>query len=135
MLPKKFRLTNSEFVLTRKYGRLISSKSMGVLVYCPPQNHREPRGEKGFSGRGFRVKAGLIASKKISPRAVVRHRLKRRWRAALRPVLPLIENSIHFVVLPNHRSLTASVKELEAELKECLKIVPTLSRIPLRGKN
>lgn len=66
-------------------------------------------------------KAGLIVSKKISNKAVVRNKLKRRLRAALQRVLPELSD-LHLVVLPNRRALNASVSELTESLKEILKM-------------
>lgn len=61
-------------------------------------------------------KAGIIVSKKLSNKAVVRNKLKRRLRAALQIVLPEIQPEMHFVVLPNRRALTATVEELKEEI-------------------
>ncbi|MBI2309556.1 ribonuclease P protein component [Candidatus Collierbacteria bacterium] len=67
-------------------------------------------------------KAGIIVSKKLSNKAVVRNKLKRRLRAALQAVLPEIHSEPHLVVLPNRRALNTSVGELESELRSILTI-------------
>lgn len=65
----------------------------------------------------WQAKAGIIVSKKISNKAVVRNKLKRRIRAALQAILPTISPTLHVVVLPNKRAVGAEVKELEEELR------------------
>ena len=112
VLPKRFRLTKSEFQAVRKRGRLLSGKLMAVLIIQ----------YSVFSIQYSYPKAGLIVSRRLSPKAVVRNRLKRRLRAALQRILPEIPANIHLVVLPNHRSLDASVEELESELRSLLTI-------------
>lgn len=106
MLPKKFRLSRQEFKDVMKNGRLISGRLAGVLVHRPSSIVHHPF-----------PKAGIIVSKKLSSKAVVRNKLKRRLRAALQIVLPEIQPEMHFVVLPNRRSIDASVEELEKEIR------------------
>lgn len=93
-----------------KNGRLISGSLAGVLAHHPSSiiHHSSP-------------KAGIIVSKKLSNKAVVRNKLKRRLRAALQIVLPEIEKELHFVILPNRRALTATVEELKSEIKNLFK--------------
>ena len=67
-------------------------------------------------------KAGIIVSKKLSNKAVVRNKLKRRLRAALQAVLPEIHSEPHLVVLPNRRALNASVSELTENIRDVLKL-------------
>lgn len=112
MLPRRYRLTREEFDLVRKSGQLISGRLFGLLLFSLPTSPTSPKFPK----------AGLIVSARLSKKAVARNQLKRHLRAALQSILPSIKNPIHFVVLPNHRALGASVKELETELKQYLKI-------------
>lgn len=90
---------------------------MGILI--------QTSDAKGSDGQTVRQsdspKAGLIVSKKLSNKAVVRNTLKRRLRAALQCVLPELSD-LHLVVLPNRRALNASVSELTESLKEILKM-------------
>lgn len=115
MLPRRYRLTREEFDLVRKSGQLISGRLFGLLLFSLPTSPTSPTSPKF-------PKAGLIVSARLSKKAVARNQLKRHLRAALQSILPSIKNPIHFVVLPNHRALGASVKELETELKQYLKI-------------
>lgn len=105
MLPKKFRLSREEFKDVMKNGRLISGSLAGVLVHHP-----------SFLIHYSSPKAGIIVSKRLSNKAVVRNKLKRRLRAALQIVLPEVHQEFHFVVLPNRRALTATVEELREEI-------------------
>ena len=88
-----------------KNGRLVSGRLAGALTHHPSttNKHRFP-------------KAGIIVYKKLSNKAVVRNKLKRRLRAALQIVLPEIKQELHFVVLPNRRALEATVEELKNEI-------------------
>ncbi len=148
MLPKRFRLTKSEFNAVRKHGRLLSGKLMAILLLRKSQlssaesaNIRlQKKSEKSESdlsdlsiirssadlsrNSGFSAnsQAGLIVSRRLSPKAVVRNLLKRRLRAALQRILPQISPDLHLVVLPNRRSLNATVEELESELRSLLTI-------------
>lgn len=110
MLPRRYRLTREEFNAVRDKGRLISGHLFGLLIFCPsnPSNPSNP---------SSLIKAGLIVSLKLSKKAVIRNLLKRRFRAALRSVLPALKGPIHFIILPNRRALAASVSDLEVELK------------------
>jgi ribonuclease P protein component len=95
-------------------GQMVSGKLMGALALIG----EEGRGKREEGG----AKAGIIVSKKLSNKAVVRNKLKRRLRAALQIVLPEIQSELKFVVLPNRRALTATVEELEKEIRDVLKI-------------
>jgi len=107
LLPRKFRLTKSEFQAVRRHGQLHSGKLMAILIIQ----------YSVFSIQYSYPKAGLIVSRRLSPKAVVRNRLKRRLRAALQRILPELNSNLHLVVLPNHRSLDSSVEELEKEIR------------------
>ena len=107
VLPKRYRLTKSEFQAVRRHGQLHSGKLMAILIIQ----------YSVFSIQYSYPKAGLIVSRRLSPKAVVRNRLKRRLRAALQRILPELNSNLHLVVLPNHRSLDSSVEELEKEIR------------------
>lgn len=109
MLPKKFRLSKSEFQAVRKAGRLLSGRLLAVLVLLPSSLFPLPS-----------VKAGLIVSRRLSSKAVARNLLKRRLRAALQRILPDLSPNLHLVVLPNRRALDSTVAELEKEIKSLI---------------
>ena len=111
MLPKRFRLSKKEFAEVRKIGTVVSGRMMGLLI---AREREEGKRKKEFP------KAGIIVSKKLSNKAVIRNKLKRRLREALRAILPDLSPTVHFVVLPNRRALEATVKELADELKRLL---------------
>ena len=89
-----------------KDGQMTSGRLMGIMLI---QNSE-------FRIQNF-PKAGIIVSKKLSNKAVIRNKLKRRLRAALQGILPEIHSGKHLVVLPNRRALEVSVADLEEELK------------------
>ena len=107
MLPKKFRLSREEFKQVMSDGQMVPGRLMGVLIL---RAKGEGRRAKELS------KAGLIVSKKLSNKAVVRNKLKRRLRAALQSILPEIHSGLHLVVLPNRRALETTVEELKNEI-------------------
>jgi len=107
VLPKKFRLSKQEFKQVMDDGQMAPGKMMGILIL---RIKDEGRRTKELPG------AGIIVSKKLSNKAVVRNQLKRRLRAALQSVLPELSD-IHLVVLPNRRAIDASVEELEKEIR------------------
>jgi ribonuclease P protein component len=107
VLPKHFRLSKEEFKQVMDGGQMVSGKLMGILIV---RKKEEGRRKKELT------KAGIIVSKKLSNRAVVRNKLKRRLRAALQNILPEFSD-IHLVVLPNRRAIDAPVEELEKEIR------------------
>ena len=111
MLPKKFRLSREEFKNVMKDGEMASGKLMGILIVGKKE---EGRRKKELT------KAGIIVSKKLSNKAVVRNKLKRRLRAALQIILPEINSQLHFVILPNRRAIEATVEELKNEIVNIL---------------
>lgn len=109
MLPRKYRLSKEEFAQVKQGGRLVSGDRMAVLLSL--------RGDDPAPV----AKAGLIVSRKISLKATVRNKLKRRLRAALVEVLPNLSSQINLIVLPRKRATEATVVELKAELTRLLK--------------
>lgn len=72
------------------------------------------------------VRAGVIVGVKISKRAVVRNRARRRAREALRtlfleedaPLRPL-ESGLDIILLPKQSSLAAPVISIKKEIRSC----------------
>jgi len=102
LLSKRFRLSREEFKDVMKDGQMVSGKMMGILVL-----RKKEEGE---------AKAGIIVSKKLSNKAVIRNKLKRRLRAALQSIRPEIHSGLHLVVLPNRRALETTAEELKNEI-------------------
>lgn len=111
MLPKKLRLSRQEFKNVMKDGKMASGELMGILAI-----RNQESGIRDYEDTG----AGLIVSKKLSNKAVVRNKLKRRLRAALQIVLPEINPQLYFVILPNRRAIGATVEELKNEIGNIL---------------
>jgi len=91
---------------------MVPGRLMGILIL---RTKGEGRRTKELP------KAGIIVSKKLSNKAVIRNKLKRRLRAALQDILPEFFD-IHLVVLPNRRSIDATVADLETDLCSILTI-------------
>lgn len=82
MLPKQFRLTNnSAFIATYNNHNIISNEN--VIIYL---------GKKKIDA-DFPTRFGFVVSKKVHKRAVVRNRIKRFMREAIR--LAIKNNSLN----------------------------------------
>jgi len=66
------------------------------------------------------VRAGFSVSKKLG-NAVVRNRVRRRFRAALRPLLPHLKPGHLVIFVARHRCVTATYQQLEADMKSLLR--------------
>lgn len=63
---------------------------------------------------------GISISLKVSKRAVVRNRIKRQIRAALRQMLPQISPGWHLVIVVNPTAAQCDYKQFLQELKQLL---------------
>ena len=105
MLPKAYRLPASQFALVKSKGKLIQTPLFGLLISVSGQS--KPR-------------FGFIVSTKISSQAVVRNRLRRLLREAIRPLLPSISPGHDFIILAKHQALTAHLNQISHTFHEIL---------------
>ena len=113
MLPKAARIR-----LTRDFERVFSAR-------------------RSLSGRfvrmafvpaiGSQSRLGIITSTKVSKKATVRNRLRRRVRSIMGPTLPLLRPPIDMVVMCQPAAATAPFKDFESDVRACLhRIFPNI---------
>jgi ribonuclease P protein component len=111
MLPKPYRLRHRrDFGLVYQKGIRCNANALGLRAYqrlsaidgstCP--------------------RIGFSISQKVSKRAVVRNRLKRQLRAALRQWLPELERNWDLVIVVYPNALKCDYEEFLRQLKQLL---------------
>ena len=104
MLPKSFRVAVDKIPFILRKGNKIESKFFIILFITNEEGHSRYR---------------AIVSKKISKKAVVRNKLRRRIYNTLR--LAPHEESNDYIVIPKKQTLNRSFKELSTDLWKTLK--------------
>ena len=112
MLPKKNRITRKDFPAPPKQGFRVFSELFSGMVY--PE-------------KGQHIKVSIVVSKKTAKLAVMRNTLKRRFYAAIQPLLSNMDQGALVVLYPkkgSEKTLVSTIKEeLVAALKKA-KILP-----------
>lgn len=112
MLPKHHRLRRSrEFSQVYRQGRKAVSAHLLVRVWSPP-----PTASAQATAHASRI--GIVVSLKVHKRAVVRNRLKRRVRAALRTLLPRLHSSQWIVISLKPEAAECEYGEFLRELEQ-----------------
>ncbi len=107
MLPRVNRLTGkSNFDKVLKGGEILHTPSLGLVVF------RE--------GGDMPSRVGFIISNKISKKAVVRNRVRRILREAVRENLLLLPKGVIFIFLAKRGIIDRSVEEISGEVKRSL---------------
>ncbi len=109
MLPKHHRLRRRrDFATVYQRGIRRSSAALGLRA-CPhpPNSLVSPS-----------VRIGISISQKVSKRAVVRNRIKRQLRAALRQLLPDIEPKWDVIIVVRPNALQCDYAEFLQQLKQ-----------------
>ncbi|HEY9737726.1 MAG TPA: ribonuclease P protein component [Trichocoleus sp.] len=83
----------------------------------PPQNKAQGQG-KGLSSPQSCSRFGISISQKVSKRAVIRNRIKRQIRAAIRHLLPTIRSGLQVVVIVRPGSDVCEYGEFLRELEQ-----------------
>lgn len=118
MLAADHRLTEPDlFRAASRKGRRAGSRTLVAHLLLP-----EEQQVVGMSGQPVRV--GFVVSKAVG-NAVVRNRVKRRLRHAVRPVLADLPPGSVLVVRAQAAAADASYPELGADLARCLDRVAT----------
>lgn len=108
MLKKENRLsTKFEFNITRKYGKKISGRCFH-LFYLQPKNYKGP------------TKIGFVISNKFDKRAVVRNKVKRKFREIFRKSLEIFPQDLWVVVHPKFICIDKSYEEISADINSVL---------------
>jgi ribonuclease P protein component len=96
----------SDFLRVKNAGKSWVSKSLILQI-----------AENIGSERRF----GITASKRTSPRAVDRNRIKRRLRAVIYEILPDAVSGMDYVLIGRSATLTHSYEDLKKDLSWCLR--------------
>ncbi len=126
MLKKRNRLlTNFEFRTTRRYGKSFSSKYFQLFyLFRGDEETRDKRQEdSGFASKAP-TKVGIVVSKKLSKKAVVRNRIKRVFREIVRRNFDKIKPGFWIVVQPKRKSLETDYEKINTEFTKILQKAP-----------
>ncbi len=116
MLPKHSRLRRSrEFSQVYRQGRKSVSAHLVVRAWSPPAPSLNP-GEPLEAPASPRI--GIVVSQKVHKRAVVRNRLKRQVRAALRVLLPRLSPHLWVVINLRPEATQCDYGEFLRELEQ-----------------
>ncbi len=116
VLPKHNRLRRSrDFSQVYQRGRKAVSAHLVVRVWqLPPQTSAPPT----TSRPELSTRVGIVVSLKVHKRAVVRNRLKRRVRAALRSLLPHLQPNLWVVINLRPEAAQCEYGEFLRELEQ-----------------
>ncbi|MDY7021894.1 MAG: ribonuclease P protein component [Cyanobacteriota bacterium] len=120
MLPKANRLWHRQDFKT-VYTRGVHRKTPHLTLRawrCSPQQNRQ------MQQRGAEVepptRIGISISHKVSKRAVIRNRIKRQIRAALRQLLPKLSNGWDIVIVVKPTAIECNYAKFLQELEQLL---------------
>lgn len=112
MLPKQNRLkARQDFTTVYQKGIRLNCFALGLRAYRHPPNlqvHCCP------------LRVGISISHKVSKKAVVRNRIKRQLRVALRQLLPSLERGWDLVIVVYPNALGCDYPEFLQQLKQLL---------------
>jgi ribonuclease P protein component len=109
MLPIQNRLRHRrDFSTVYRCGTRRNSAALGLRLYQRDRNASNPS------------RVGFSISQKISKRAVVRNRIKRQLRAALRQLLPRLKSGWDLVVVVRSDALECDYPKFLQQLEQLL---------------
>ncbi len=122
MLPQPNRLKRSrDFSQVYRHGKKAVSKHFVLRVLPSPSVAQPEAGQFCFEeAEPPSTRIGITVSQKVSKRAVVRNRLKRQVRAAMRVLLPYLQPGLWLVVSLRPEATECEYGEILRELKESL---------------
>ncbi|PZO42974.1 MAG: ribonuclease P protein component [Shackletoniella antarctica] len=123
MLPKHNRLRRSrDFSAVYRQGRKAVSAHLVVRVWALPAQSGpagdRPAGPSPHNASQPGPQIGIVVSLKVHKRAVVRNRLKRRVRAALRTLLPRLHPALWVVINLRPEATQCEYGEFLRELEQ-----------------
>ncbi|MCJ7828033.1 ribonuclease P protein component [Patescibacteria group bacterium] len=107
MLSRERRLTSSEYGFILEVGELVKKQSFSLVVFF--LDDKRP------------TRFGITVSKRLSPLAVKRNRLKRLFKVSFLSLVPKLQNGWLVVVLPRGRALDLSFELVTQELESSLR--------------
>ena len=109
MLPRSERLRlKVDFAGLRQKGQRLNRRHVS-LVFCPDDDYRKL--------------VGFIVSKRVSPKAVIRNRVKRRLRAAYNEARQWAPAKYNYLIIARPEAASANYTELEKEVLSLFKRV------------
>lgn len=112
MLQRENRLTsNFEYKVAKKYGKVYSS-SLFHIYYVKPTNYTGP------------TKVGIVVSNRFDKTAVVRNRVKRLFREAIRLNFAKIKDDLWIVIYPKAGCKKEKYEKISAEFNNVLQKIP-----------
>lgn len=115
MLPARHRLTDrADFAATIR-GQDTTRRGSRLLVI-----HARTAESTRTDARDSSSRVGLVVSKAVG-NAVTRTRVKRRLRAQVAPLLPLVPAGTDIVIRANPAAAAADSAEIGAALRHCLR--------------
>jgi ribonuclease P protein component len=111
MLPKQNRLrTRQDFSKVYQKGIRLNRFALGLRAYQHSADAQEQQP----------LRVGISISSKVSKRAVVRNRIKRQLRSALRQLLPKLKNGWDLVIVVYPNAVQCDYSEFLQQLKQLL---------------
>jgi ribonuclease P protein component len=109
MLKKELSLkTNFEFNISRKYGNYYVGQYLHLYIL-------KPTNYTGIS------KVGIVISAKFDKRAVVRNKIKRIYKQAIKPFLETVKDKSFWIVIhPKFNAKDATYEEISNDLIKTL---------------
>jgi ribonuclease P protein component len=122
VLPQQNRIKISrDFSTVYRHGEKAVSRHLVVRVLSlrqGAQSQAEPFFSSGATQPAARI--GITVSQKVSKRAVIRNRLKRRVRAAMRTLLPRLQPGVWIVINLRPEATQCEYGEILRELEQLL---------------
>ncbi len=119
MLPKGHRLRRSrDFSQVYRQGKKAASAHLLVRVWSLPPTASVKPVVSGDSAPPIDPRIGIVVSLKVHKRAVVRNRLKRRVRAALRTLLPRLRPNQWIIISLKPEAAECEYGEFLRELEQ-----------------
>jgi ribonuclease P protein component len=115
-LPKPYRLRRRED-FDSVYQAGFRRRATHLHIVAVRDKHQS---ETHQSGSGDTSRFGISISKKVSKLAVVRNRIKRQIRAALRQLLPRVQPGWSIVIVVRSSILTCDYWQIRQELEQLL---------------
>lgn len=102
-----------EFSRIKATAKSYSSNSFGLLVSYRPSRVNDP-----LSSPSSEARCAFIISKKVSPKSVVRHQVKRKFADLVQFFLPRLPRNLELVFLVKKEAIDLSHEEIKKEMEQ-----------------
>lgn len=133
MLPAPQRLKKTkDFALMATKGRSIFGPLATLRVRLDTKPPKSKPGSVSDEREGSPSKIGFIVSTKVFKRAVKRNLAKRRFRSAVRELLPQIPSGYHLLFILKPETLTEDYKIIKDEIARMISKIPETMSKPIK---